>query len=813
MRGRHARGSTRRAHHISYARGIADRARHLVGRTPQPIRAHLHVRVGARSLVRAHALTRGRAHRLAPARIRARARDLVLTRVRAAHVRTLITPTVVAGATALATLGTTVTDIAASIEAPGGPGARADWTPADKHGFGTSRSTESKVWYTLEGGALTEVYYPDLGTPAARDLQLVVSDGETFTEREREATTHRVERVDRRGLTYRQVNTERSGRWRVTKTYVTDPERSSVLVDVDFVSLTRKPYQVYVLYDPSLTNDGDDDNARTADDALVSDDGRTASALVASPRLKDASNGFLGTSDGWTDLRGDQRMDWHYPRAQNGNVAQTARTALDGVGRRHLTLSLGFGADAGGALATARASLSAGFPAVARAYAKGWQDYLDTLRDPPGSLRTRLERDTYLTSVMVLAAHEDKTYRGAFVASPTMPWAWGADGEPAHPSGPYHLVWPRDAYEIATGMIAAGDRAAAGRALDYMFTRQQRDDGHLPQNTNVDGSPYWTAVPLDETADPIILAWQLGRDDARTWRHVKRAADFILGFETDGHRAPWTQQERWEEQSGYAPATIAAEIAALVCAADLAEANHDDDAARRYLDTADAWQGRVDGWTVTTNGPYSPKPYYLRLTKDGHPNKGTTYDLGNVSRAAVDQRAVVDPSFLELVRLGVKGSHDLAIVNTLKVIDERISVDTPNGQFWHRYSFDGYGEQRDGGPWGVTYPPGSRATTGRLWPLLTGERGEYELAAGGHADGRLAAMAAAANSGGLLSEQVWGGAPPSGRPGSPPGEGTFSATPLAWPHAQFVRLAWSIQAGHPVERPEVVVCRYTGACG
>ena len=210
-----------------------------------------------------------------------------------------------------------------------------------------------------------------------------------------------------------------------------------------------------------------------------------------------------------------------------------------------------------------------------------------------------------------------------------MPWAWGFDDNLAGDSGPYLLVWPSDEYQIATALLAEGDRAAAERALRYMLTVQQQPDGHLPQNTRADGTPYWTSIQLDETADPIILAWQLHRTDAVTWRHVRRAADFIVGFHQDGHAAPWTQQERWEEQDGYSPATIASEIAGLVCAADLARAQGADATAERYLRVADRSQQRVDSWTVTTNGPLSPHPYYVRLTKDGHPNAGTAYDLGN----------------------------------------------------------------------------------------------------------------------------------------------------------------------------------------
>jgi glucoamylase len=697
---------------------------------------------------------------------------------------------------------------ALAAAAPGGPGQRPTWAPADKDGYGTARSTASKVWYTLQNGTLSEVYYPDLGTPSVRDLQFVVTDGRSFTERESDATTHTTRLADSRALVYRQVNTEKAGRWQITKTYVTDPRRATVMVDVDFRSLTGRPYRLYALYNPRLSNgavDRLDDSGRSSGGALLAHDARTGSALVASPGFTETSSGYLGTSDGWQDLRADHRMDFHY-EATNGNIVQTGRTALTGVGRRHLTLALGFGGTDGAALQVARASLGSGFRAVSGAYAGGWHSYVRGLRRPPSSLRTAAERNVYSSSVMVLAALEDKTYRGAFVASPTMPWAWGTNPDLENPSGAYHLVWARDLYEKATGLLADGDRAAAGRALDYLLGTQQKADGSFPQNSTVDGTPHWTGTQLDEVADPIVLAWQLGRRDPATWRHVKAAADYIVAH------GPQTPQERWENQSGYSPATIAAEIAGLVCAADLARTRGDAASRTRYLSVADAWRSHVKGWTVTTNGPYGPKPYFLRLTKDGRPDSGTRYDIGDSGPDDVDQRAVVDPSFLELVRLGVLAPGDPAVTGSLKVIDARLGERTPSGEFWHRYDFDGYGEQADGSGWNIGFPAGSGATRGRLWPLFAGERGEYEIAAGRHADARLAAMAATANSGGLLAEQVWDNSPPAGEPGFVPGTPTLSATPLGWAHGQYVRLAWSLERQRSVSTPSVVACRYTTRC-
>jgi glucoamylase len=701
---------------------------------------------------------------------------------------------------------------APSSVAPGAPGAAAVWTPADKQGFGTAATLASKVWYTLEHGELTEVFYPDLGTPSLRDLQLIVTDGQTFADLERDATISRTRLVDPRSLTYQQVNTASSGQYRIIKTYVTDPARSTVLVDISFQSLTGAPYQVYAYVDPALSNNGMDDSGSCESGRLLANDAANASALVASPDFAQTGCGYLGTSDGWTDLRSDYAMDWHYASAPTGNVVQTGRLKINGVGHQHATLALGFGGTTAAASNAADASLGAGFPAVSTRYAAGWHAYLSSLQPRPASLGTTRHRTTYDVSAMVLAAHEDKTYRGAFVASPTMPWVWGTGLE--NPSGAYHLVWSRDLYEMATALIAAGDTAAANRALSYLFDRQQQPDGSFPQNSTVDGTPHWTNVQLDEVADPIILAWMLHRTDGTTYRqHIKKAADYVVA------NGPATPQERWENQGGYSPATIAAEIAGLVCAADIAAANGDTESAARYLTTADAWRQSVKSWTVTTNGPLAAQPYFLRLTKDGNPNAGTTYNIGDSGPNGMDQRAVVDPSFLELVRLGVLPASDPDVLSTLPVVDTQLGVTTPSGQFWHRYNRDGYGEQPTGAPWDIGFPAApldspwsSQSTIGRIWPIFAGERGEYELAAGQPAASRLGAMAATGNDGFLLPEQVWDAFPPSGSPGFAPGTGTFSATPLAWSHAQFIRLAWSISAGAPVEMPSVVACRYVTTC-
>ena len=406
---------------------------------------------------------------------------------------------------------------------------------------------------------------------------------------------------------------------------------------------------------------------------------------------------------------------------------------------------------------------------------------------------------------MVLAGSEDKTYRGGFVAAPGRPWAWANELQDI---AVYHAVWSRDLYQIATGLLAVGDDAAANRSLTYLWTVQQRDDGSFPQNSRLDGAPVFGGLQMDEVAFPIVLAYQLDRTGPDDWAHVKKSADFLV------KNGPATEQERWENIGGYSPATIAAEIAGLVCAAEIAEANGATASADKYRTVADRWQNRVQEWTATDTGSYSPTPYYLRVSADGDPDVGTKIQISD-GGPLIDQRKVVDPSFLELVRLGVKPADDQAILNSIEVVDDKLSYSTPNGTFWHRASFDGYGERPDGTQW-EPVDPDPADTVGRGWPLLGGERGEYDLVDGNSAAAQtlLDTMGRATDDHShLMSEQVWDLDPPAPANRFTPGEPTFSATPLAWTHAQFLRLAASIDAGAPIETPQVVACRYASeAC-
>jgi len=680
--------------------------------------------------------------------------------------------------------------------APGAPGHDAHWLSAAKNGFGTANSVPSRVWFTLNDGVLTEVYYPTLDVPNVQMLQLVIATPEGKIETESEDTTHSIEAMDNaQSLSFRQENRAKSGAYVISKSYVTDPDRDSLLISVSFRAwkTDSSAYQLYVYYDPSLNNSGMHDSAWTEGNALIAEDGDKVSALIADPAFAETTNGYLGTSDGLEQLRaGKPIID--YQRAADGNVVQVGRPGRGRIvfgNRINFTFSLAFGKKPSEALANAQAALRMGVEKVSDQYRAGWHSDLQGMP----AVEAKYQRQFNLAA-MVLKALEDKTYRGAIIASPSIPWGGGPNANEPTISG-YHAVWSRDLYEVATAFHAMGDTAAANRALDYLFNVQQKQDGSFPQNSWVNGRAIGGGLQMDQVAFPLILAYQFGRTDRRTWlKHIKPAADFII------HRGPKTDQDRWEEKSGYSPATIAAEIAGLVCAAHIARLNGELRSAANYLRTADDWSQNVERWTATTTGPFGDGKYFLRISQNGNPNAGTKIEI-NSGGGVYDEREIVDEGFLELVRLGIKAADDPLILKSLAVADKLIKVETPAGAGWFRYNHDAYGERHDGGSYD------GKNGVGRLWTLLTGERGEYELASGDRelARRRLDTMMAFANDGAMISEQVWDRQEKSAA-GFRFGAETGSATPLAWSMAQFIRLAINLDRGRNIETPRIVAARY-----
>lgn len=661
------------------------------------------------------------------------------------------------------------------------------WTTGAKTGVGTAFTYDqpesgntSRVWFTITNGALTDVLYPQLDRPNIREVKFFVGDGQKVYDQTTDLRI-RITRPDVRALYWEMEATDREGRFRLSTSIVADPEADTLLVAARLDALKGLPsdYQLYAYLVPLLGGTGRGNkltlNYREHTAAVT---GEGAAAFLATDvNWLGATAGYLREKDGLTDLQDNGRLTLNYDAATAGDYP-TLMVQLPAD--KPATLALGLGANQDAARAAARASIGRGYNAIRLRYIAGWQRYCATLDPLDGNATAE-----YYLSAMLLRAGEDKTIRGAVVASFAVPWSDHSLDRPENRANfaGYRRVWARDAYHTALGLWAAGDMGTALAILRYIDDRQQDAAGVIPQNSYLDGSPSSTGTQMDEAAVPILLAWRLGAAD-RYESLVKPAADLIL------QQGPRTQQERWEETGGYSPATIAAEVAGLVAAGDLAQRAGDAASARNYRLFADRWAMEIGLWTYTHSGPLPGAQYFLRISPEGKPDTPDVFTIANGGRT-VDQRAVVDPSFLELVRLGVYRPNDTAILNTLKVVDQALRVQTPNGPAWYRYSGDRYGEQDRGD---------LLLAKGRPWPLLAGERGVYELAAGrrDQAEALLHAMEKFANDGGLISEQVW----------EDTGEGTGSATPLLWAHAEYIVLLKSLVVGTVVDRPQIVFDRF-----
>lgn len=688
--------------------------------------------------------------------------------------------------------------------APGAPGIDPRWTSSAKTGVGTALSPASLVWFTLSHGIVNEVYYPRIDQACTRDLGLIVTGADGYFSEEKRDTTHAVEWEP--GVpAFRLVNTCPAGRYRLEKEVVTDPERPVLLQRVRFEPLSGRPedYHVVVLLAPHLANRGGDNLAWVGDykgvPMLFAEARGTALALAADRPWRARSVGYVGFSDGWQDLHQHGELVWAYPRAGPGNVAMAGE--IDVEGAAPFVLALGFGQNAAEAGQRARAALQDGFPRARRGFVDGWRQWWAGLEPSLG------DDDVLRASGAVLRVHEAKSFPGGMIASLSVPWG-SAKGD--DDMGGYHLVWPRDLVESAGGLIALGARAEAARVLGYLRATQE-PDGHWPQNMWLDGTPYWSGVQMDETALPILavdLAMRRGCpvEPDEYWPMVRRAAGYLVC------NGPVTGEDRWEEDGGYSPFTLAVEVAALLAAADLADRRGEADLAVYLRETADLWNEGIDQWTYVTGTDLAAEAgvegYYVRLAPPdagGAPSPATGWvpiknrPPGDAAEPAAE---VVSPDALALVRFGLRDPHDPRIVSTVKVIDRLLQVDTPSGPAWRRYNHDGYGEHVDGSPF-------DGSGIGRPWPLLTGERAHYELAAGNAAEARrlAAALRAFAGEGGLLPEQVWDGPPIPGRELAPGGP-TGSAMPLAWAHAEYVKLVRSLAEGTGFDTPPQAAARY-----
>jgi glucoamylase len=769
--------------------------------------------------------------------------------------RRVLVVVVVLGALAAtaATAATAAQSAAAPSVAPSAPGGQSYFDLARKDCVGTARDGSSKVWFTVADGVLSDVYWPTVDATNVHTLQYLVTDGHSFTDLQTRDMSYRV-LPDPTGMACTVIASSAAHGYKIRTTYLADPSRDAVLMRTRFDGPAGD--HLYVRLDPLAggTGGGGTQNAGGNTASLASVGGRpvpvaentntttnavnrsyavpTFEALESSRGFSDASVGYAGTaSDGLSSLDASHQLT-AYGSAPNGHVTLTAGVRM----RRHQTvdLALGFATTRAHALSVAGASLAQRFAGVRARYESQWRRYDAGLRPPSASLGRAAVRE-YYESVNVVKASEDKTFPGAIAAGLASPWGQSVpagnatNGEPTY-FGSYREVFARDLYEAFAGLLVAGDVGTARAATRFLFDRQQQSNGSMPRNSLTNGKPApdTGGLQLDETSYPILMAWQSGlaADRSLYSQHVIPAADFLVAH------GPSDGVERWEEQSGYSPSTIAAEIAGLTAAAHIAAVNHDPAHARLYQATADQFARKIKAWTVTTTGPFvnsSVPSYFIRVAKTGDPNAAISYSLGNGSITA-DQRSVIDGGFLELVRLGVLPAGDPTVRSSLAVVDQTIERQTPSGAGFYRYgtsgpgSKDGYGDCFEPDPTGCTptgapWPP-TDAGSGHLWPVLDGERGEYLVARGATAAARtlLRTMANMTSGQGLEPEQDWenpavapspfGADPATASIGFAPGQPAGSASPLTWAQSQYARLTLALGAGRDLETPGITTDRY-----
>lgn len=698
-----------------------------------------------------------------------------------------------------------------STFAPGWPGIPARWTSSAKSGVGTALNRNSRVWFTLSHGILNEIYYPRVDSACTRDFGLLITDGSGFFSEEKRHCRFEAEPVEHGVPAFRLVNSHLEGRYRIEKEVFADPHRNVVLQKIRFAPAAGKlaDYHLYCLLAPHLGNVGSNNTGWTGDYKGVpmlfaESPSGYALALGCSVPWKKRSVGFAGKSDGWQELSHNFHITREYQRAENGNIALTGEIDLI-AGAGEFVLALGFGGIWAEAAEQVRAALLDDYGSMYRDYVAQWRGWQKSLLP----LDREVEMDLYRASTAMLRVHESKDFLGGVIASLSIPWGFNKGDEDL---GGYHLVWPRDLVETAGGFLAAGAVGDAVRVLHYLEATQEAD-GRWPQNMWLDGRPYWNGLQMDEAAFPILLVDLLRRkasgalgDLKRWWPMVRRAASFIVC------NGPVTQQDRWEEDAGYSPFTLAVEVAGLLAAADVAQAVGESKIANDLCAVADHWNWNIERWTYSTNGDLARQigvdGYYVRIAPPetdcaASPTEGFV-PIKNRPPGETNERAshIVSPDALSLVRFGLRSPDDPKILNTIKVVDALLRVKLPQGPLWYRYNDDGYGEQKDGGPF-------DGAGVGRPWPLLAGERAHYELEAGnaGAAQELLQTMEHSTNGSRLLPEQVWDSADIPGRElflGKPSG----SACPLVWAHSEYVKLVRSLKDGKVFDQSPQTVKRY-----
>ncbi|MDF2448431.1 MAG: glucan 1,4-alpha-glucosidase [Bacteroidota bacterium] len=695
----------------------------------------------------------------------------------------------------------------------GWPGIDARWTTSAKSAVGTSLNSTSKVWYSISHGILNEIYYPQVDQACTRDLSLIVTDGKDFFSEEQHDTSHHIKYVADGVPGYHITNSCKHHHYRIEKEIIPDPSRDTLLQRIHFFPMNkkRKDFKLFMLLAPHLGNSGAGNTAWVGDyrglPMLFAQRGEISLALACSVPWKRGSAGFVGSSDGWQDLNKHKEMLWEFERAEGGNVALTGEFDLEESNGNSFVVALGFGRNPEEAGQRARASIFESFESAKATFIsewEGWQKKLFSVasnkKDSPKFLKI---------SATMLRVHESKRHPGGLIASLSIPWGFNKGDDDL---GGYHLVWPRDMVQTAGGLLAANAGKDARRVLNYLMITQEHD-GHWSQNMWLDGAPYWIGIQMDQTSLPIMLVDLVNRETKLTelelkhfWPMIRKAASYLA------INGPITEQDRWEENAGYSTFTLAVEISALLIAADYAVFNNEPQLAEFLRETADSWNSCIERWTYVTGSDLAKfvgvDGYYVRISsKEVVDSEDSETDLLRISNRIPGENIcpaseMVSPDALALVRYGLRAADDPRILNTIKVIDATLKMDHTLGPVWYRYNRDGYGEQVDGRPFNGT-------GIGRPWPLLTGERAHYEIAAGNYSEAErlMKTMENYANETGLFPEQIWDSADIP-EYGLYMGKASGSAMPLVWAHSEYIKLCRSLKAKRIFDMPLQTAERY-----
>jgi len=658
----------------------------------------------------------------------------------------------------------------------------------------------ARVWATVGQGIVTEVYWPSVGEPQIRDLGFIVA-GDGWWYEVKAQNDYQFQLPDPAAPLGTAVHDGPPDHpYRLEVEVVPDPDRDALHVRFALSGVAASVYVFLASHLQTQHPDRDDAGGR-ANTAWVDPAGRLNAwgegrylCLAAAGGFRKTSVGSFGTSDVWHDFAQNGDMTWAFTEAGPGFVVLAGGCGQQGV------LALTFADSEASAQQVAADSLDSDLDVVRDAVRRSWRDWAAATQlpaavggDPPGLA------DAVDQSLTILRAHEDRTNPGAVVAALAVPW-----GDTSNNPGGYHLVWPRDAVEAGFAFLATGHDADALRLLDFLIRRQQ-DNGQWDQNFFPDGTPFWRGIQLDETALPILMAAKL----AERGHNVSAAGDMIrkaVGFLV--RTGPLTEQDRWEEDPGGSPFTLGCLVACLVAGADFL-----DGAGRDYvLSLADDWNQRIEEWCYVTDTwldqLFNTGGHYVRVGPD--PERGVARIANQADPNFVaPSSGVLGLEFMYLARLGLRDARDQRLVDSATIVDAMLGRNVGTGVGYHRYNYDGYGEQVNGANFvGVG--------VGRVWPLLVGERGHFAVLGGGDGQRELESMLAMRSASGLVPEQVWDQPPLQPRNGVPSrplftGKPTLSATPLVWGHSELIKLIAIRSTNRPIERLDVVAKRYGAA--